>query len=237
MNSRGYTLLEVGLFLAISGGLTLVALVALGPRLNNVRFSSNMRGLKDSVTKHLSAGELGESSALENSTCSASGNSIAVSNTSSSAVGSRANCVLAGEVATFTNSGVLYRSVVALTEPAPCSPAPVDADSLDFIKQCNYARIVTQGQTQFEYPGGLAIVPSSAGRSVGFVRSPNGNVESRFSFTGGDSGAVQLKDATLNYSAGGDIPVCFTQGSRDARLVFSLNSSAVDLAFNEGCTP
>lgn len=46
MQQRGFTLLEVALFLAISGGLIAVAFIGLGPRLRNVRFTDAVRSLE-----------------------------------------------------------------------------------------------------------------------------------------------------------------------------------------------
>lgn len=240
LNRRGYTLLEVSLFLAISGALTLVAIVALGPRLNNVRFTSNMRGLQENISKEFINAEGGTSRAVDGS-CSVGANQITIAASNDSA-GSRKDCVLVGKLATFTNEGVRYRSIVASKDPQPgCGD---DLDTFDGVRNCNVATAVTEGESSYSYPGGLAIT-SGEGRSMGYVRSPNGNVLSRFSFT--ESGAAEdtiaLSDANnlvFNQDLSGaadEFPFCFEQGNRRAQLLFSLNSSAVDLNFNEGCTP
>lgn len=243
LNRRGYTLLEVSLFLAISGALTLVAIVTLGPRLNNVRFTSNMRGLQENITKEFINAEGGTSRAVEGS-CSVdnSDRRIAITSTTDSA-GSRKDCVLVGKLATFEGTGVRYRSIVAsYDEVGPNCPSG-DEDSFDGVRKCNYATAIQSGENTYRYPGGLSI-SSGEGRSVGYVRSPSGNVLNRFSFTesGTTSDDIALsKNLAFNQDALGvttdEFPICFTQGSRRAQLVFSLNSSSVDLNFNEECTP
>ncbi|MCA9309424.1 hypothetical protein KC973_03535, partial [Candidatus Saccharibacteria bacterium] len=179
MNRRGYTLLEVSLFLAISGALTLVAIVALGPRLNNVRFTSNMRGLQENITKEFINAEGGTSRAVDGS-CSVGADKITISASGDSA-GSRADCVLVGKLVTFTDTKVLYRSVVASYLDVPSSECNTISDKggFDGVRSCNVATVINEGQGEYGYPGGLAIEPITRG-SIGYLRSPNGNALSRF---------------------------------------------------------
>lgn len=241
LNRRGYTLLEVSLFLAISGALTLVAVVALGPRLNNVRFTSNMRGLQENVTKEFINAEGGTSRATSGG-CIVGANEITLAGASGEA-GSRKDCVLVGKLATFTDDEVRYRSIIASIEPkAGCGE---DLDTFDGVRACNVATVVEEGESSYSYPGGLSIT-SGEGRSVGYVRSPNSNALSRFSFSesGAAADTIALSDTggnlVFNQGASGaaaqEFPFCFEQGSRRAQLVFSLNSSVVALNFNEECT-
>lgn len=246
MNTRGYTLLEVSLFLAISGALTLVAIVGLGPRLRNVRFSTAIRDLQGSIVKQLSTSELGGNNSLSRLTCvtnASTGLNIGNSPADSDSISS--SCVYVGRVVVLRKDSntAEYRSIVA-ARSAFTGCGLTDESSLEYIKNCNQARVVGDSFNNpviYTYSNGL--MQTSPTRAYGFVRSPNTNTLHRFSFTTTASiNNIELKDPTLAYGAPGnptakEIPVCYELSGRVAKLTLSTVLATPEIVFNNtaGC--
>ena len=69
MNTKGFTLLEVSLFLAVSGALGLIAFVGLGPRLRNVRFTQSIRLIESTINAQFAASQSGQNNRPANFIC------------------------------------------------------------------------------------------------------------------------------------------------------------------------
>lgn len=227
MNIRGYTLLEVSLFLAISSGLTAVALVGLGPRLTNVRFTSAMRGLQESVTKQISASELGQNSASKKYSCSSTGTNLNVVDGDSNS----STCVYVGKLAVFDSSGVNFRPIIALRSKVACGAT--DPYTLESVKNCNLARVMNTDSTTYQYSNGISRT-SDPPIGYGYVKSPDNNSVHRFILQGPFStGQFQLSDTT---SISTDKKVCYSLSRRNAQLIVSASSAEPKLEFNGVCT-
>lgn len=242
MNKGGYTLMEVSLFLAISGMLTLVAIVGIGPRLTNVRFSTGMRAIQENITKQLSASKLGDNSSTRKLNCSLVGPVLKVTLATGD---DDSSCVYIGKIAVLNSADntVVYRPVVGLREAASSCPTTMDDSSLHFVKECSLATIPSDGVAPPEtyvLPSGIT-QDSGTTRAVGYVRSPNTNTLHRFSFTKSSYSDISLNDSTISYdtyngvSNSKVVPVCFKLSNRVAKLQFSVDSDEIKLTFNEAC--
>lgn len=234
MNSRGYTLLEVGLFLAITSALLVVALLGLGPRLGNVRFSTGMRDLQANIAKELSISQQGN-----NSTSAKTGNLRCT--TTAGGVLSLANspntdkpCVYVGKVALLYTDRVEYRTIVSALDPIiPCGHNP---STYNYIRYCVQARPLPSGSEVFEsydYPAQLKLTNGNVG--LGYVRSPENNTTTRFvfNFAGTFSDTATLSSLTITNS---EKKACFHSGNRRAALSLKETYDEPKILFNQvGC--
>lgn len=229
MDIKGYTLLEVSLFLAISGGLTLVAIVALAPRLTNVRFTSAMRGLQENVTKEMSISELGYNSGAGNKyECSASGGNLVIGPGNSNS----SSCVFVGRLAVFNSGRVDYRSIAALRTTASCSRPEY---SYEALTECNLANVFP-ANTSYDYSNGIktfSAVPAVYG--YGYVKSPDNNSTYRFILQNPSTSQFQLKNVTP-LPAGANPKVCYQLSNRRAHLELSATRAEPTLVFNGVCS-
>lgn len=221
----GYTLLEVSLFLAISSGLTVVAILGLGPRLTNVRFTSAMRDLQSNVTKNISSSELGKNTDSQKKDCTASGTNLNVTNTGSS---NSSTCVLIGRLAVFSSDRVDYRPIVGLRSTLSC--AVTDKYSFDAIKTCNLARVLDVSSS-YQYANRITKSPTSK-TSYGYVRSPDNNAEHRFIIESPSDSQFQLSGV----STLAEKDVCYQLSGRQAHLSLSTKNSQPKLIFNGVCS-
>lgn len=233
MNTRGYTLLEVTLFMAISSLLALTAFVGLGPRLRNVRFTDSVRSLEASVNQQFSGVSQGANARTGGVACQPSGNAIAIGSIQSNASvgGDQAGCVLNGVVAEFSQNQVAYRKIVSLRVPATgCSVA--ESDPLySRITQCHAATIIASSVEQpvvYSYSNGLQKNGDSSDFSVGFLQDPAGTEKVLFSFQG--TGQSKLPDAQIRQDV---LKPCFELGPRQAQLVFTPPKIQPELNINE----
>lgn len=203
MNKQGYTLLEVTLFMAISGLLALIAMTSLGPRFRNVRFTSGMRELQTAVSKN--AGDLTKGVNARSGTvrCQsappAGGGTNAPSiNTSSSAAGSSEACVVNGRLFLFESDKLTTYTITSLREPttAGCANSTsTDAEAKKFqdlvscyrpsllsqppINQAPYQSGITytktEGNNTFDYTWkGLGyLIDPATNQSYAFIYKPN----------------------------------------------------------------
>ena len=222
MNTRGYTLLEVSLFLAISGALTLVALLGLAPRLTNVRFTSAMRGLNENVTKQISSAELGQNTASSKYDCSESGGILQVE----SGTPDSSTCVFVGKLAVFDGSKVNFRPIIALRSKGACTE---EAYSIEAITLCNHARVLDTEST-YQYTNGLTQTSDPTG--YGYVKSPDNNSVHRFILEAPSTSQIQLSAVPLSFV---DKKICYQLSRRKAQLIVSPTSADPKLEFNGVC--
>lgn len=224
MNKRGFTLLEVSLFLAISGGLTLVALIGLGPRLTNVRFSSGMRGLQENVAKQISASELGNNTGTQKYNCEIDGANLKVTPGTSAS----STCVFVGRLAVFKSTGVDYRSIIALRSAAECA----DPYSLEYITDCSFASVLSDVNASSQYVNGISLDSDLAG--YGFVKSPDNNSVHRFIIESPiEDNKFQLKGAVSSLSTK---DVCYKLSNRTAKLTLTTTRQEPTLEINGVCS-
>lgn len=122
MNTKGYTLLEVMLFLAISGALGLTAFIGLGPRLANARFTSSIRSLESNFTKEMQESQSGLNTKDNLSGCTSELSALSglyepfidPNGTVGSEPGASGTCVINGNLAVFSKETVEYYSIVSL---------------------------------------------------------------------------------------------------------------------------
>lgn len=244
LNIRGYTLLEVSLFLAISGALTLIALVSLGPRLRNVRFSTTMRDLHSNVTKQLSASERGGSTSTVARSCQvgASGELSISEITDSNGINASSPCVYVGRVALIGEGGgderfIEYHSIVASLDSVPGANCDVDGDksSFDYVVYCNKARLLDASDSTetFDYTNQLTQAGSTK-YGYGFVKTVDTNTTHHFLFTySGDISDTMLSNSDLSYISG-TAQICYAMSGRRAALEVSPKYSEPKLLFNQG---
>ena len=231
MNTRGYTLLEVTLFMAISSLLALTAFVGLGPKLRNVRFTDSVRSLEASVNQQFSQISQGTNARSDQVSCQNDGAGLTVVRTAGAAggAGSQADCILNGVVAHFSQTEVSYRKIVSLRSPSVgCKKEAL----YENIIQCHKPTIVpdsTEAAVIYSYSNGLKMNDQSAEFSIGFVQDPNGTEKAVFSASGGAlSQLPSVKDAT-----GDVLSPCFELGARKASLVFLPSKLQPELNINE----
>lgn len=240
LNIRGYTLLEVSLFLAISGALTLIALVSLGPRLRNVRFSTTMRDLHSNVIKQLSTSERGNSGSTGGRSCSVDASGLSISNDNDRSSGTP--CVYVGRVALFgegvsNERHIEYHSIVAALNPigGPGCGDDGDSSSLEYTFNCSQARLLggfEQAQT-FDYTNQLTQAGSTK-YGYGFVKTVDTNTTHHFLFTySGDISDTMLNNSDLSYISG-TAQICYAMSGRRAALELSPEYSEPKLLFNQG---
>lgn len=230
MNKKGYTLLEVTLFMAISSLLALTAFVGLGPRLRNVRFTDSVRSLEATVNQQFSRVSQGANARAGGVTCTSSGGDISIGsiNSNNAVGGDQADCVLNGVVAEFSENQVSFRRLVSLREPVgSCSNKPL----YDQIVDCHKATILSaqaEQPTVYTYSNGLKKQGDSSDFSIGFLQDPGGTEKAVFSFEG--TGQSELPPAQIK----ADIAKpCFELGTRQAQLVFTPPKIQPELNINE----
>lgn len=257
-NSKGFTLLEVTLFLAISAALAVIAIVGLAPRLRNVRFTSAVRGLETNLQSHLTQNE-GQNTRSGITSCSYNGSSQAmVINPAGgdSSPGTAAECVLNGVVAIFdynsatpSSSRILYRKIVSSRLPqGACNDS-----GLDKVIRCHKATLLDEVESPtnaiYNPEGGLTMqqpvfsAPANNGKiGFGYVQDPNATTRFQFIATPKNwgSGTLIFKGPLASgvnmYAAANDsFAACFQMDSRQVKFTFKNSLTEPDVAINEGC--
>lgn len=252
MNTQGYTLLEVSLFLAISAGLTVVAFVGLGPRLRNVRFTAAVRSLESSLSRQLVEAQAGGSTRSNGSKCEldlGSGNPV-LSDLSGTPTGSSQDCVINGQLAVLGSKSVTYYSIISLRRS--CDPAPA---KLDEVIGCNRPTIQSEPSrspqpSEVEYANGLTGSNVDASRAFttsqdfafGYLQDPNSSSRYNFIFTNA-SGIGSANALSITVAGGNtwqdDQPhaFCGALGTRRVKLIFKTNQALPVAEFNPagGC--
>lgn len=252
MNRRGFTLLEVMLFLAISAGLGAVALIGLGPRLANVRFSSAMRGLEQNLASQLSVQQ-----AINNrspvGSCEAPGSLVEVGVAGDGInyqAGTSKNCVLNGVVAIFDRGGsspsILYRKIVSRREPYSISCT--DSNPIRKIALCHRATVVAEStaseEVRYQYSGGIRpagdprINGDQSADVVGFGYLQDPNSTQRYYFIARQTswffrGALVGSSISADFDTNSTLDICYGLNSRRANVRFQNSEQKPVVEFND----
>jgi hypothetical protein len=246
VNKKGFTLLEVTLFLAVAGFLTVIAFIGLGPRLTNSRFSAAVKDLESSFTSNINGSVSGQNSRPDITGCVLNSNSTIVVEDSSSgdsrAAGSAENCVVNGVIAIFDrpNNRILYRHIISLRKPDLTNPCPL-SEGFDNVITCHRSTILEEDAAPqnkiYNYINGLSQAFPANNVGFGYVRDPNGSKIYPFNATASSSFSGSLASSINTYSeASQQLETCFNLGSRLAKMIMSNNSLKPALKINEGCS-
>lgn len=244
MNIKGFTLLEVTLFLAISGALGLIAFVGLGPRLRNLRFTQSVRLAENTINNQFNASTSGQNVRPANFSCSIGPSGLVINTSTSTTTGSSPDCVINGKMVFFENDKMTFYSIVSRrVAQASGSVDCNSASSLSDIITCFTPRItgVIQGQppesTEVTYSSGVkAELPTVSPNGYGYIQSPNGVEKYPFFFQGAKASLVASPDINSgNAVAAGPLPVCLQLSNRKAEITFDGKAIKPKVSF-EGCT-
>jgi type II secretory pathway pseudopilin PulG len=233
MNKRGFTLLEVTLFLAISSSLALVAFVGLGPKLRNVRFTDSMRGVEASVQKTVTDSRSGLSKNSE-LLCKKMERQVTLNGQNvtnyfsiidgGAQAGSSQDCVLNGVFIDFNKNQnkVLYQTIASLRERrtgASCN----SANDAARMYECFGAFPVDNTSSNSEYSLTNGLVQTSSGtRHAYYYLDPETN----------QPYTTLVSDG--NYVD--EMQVCYKLDSRVASLNFTTKSIDPEVSFDkQGC--
>ncbi len=174
MNKRGYTLLEVILFLAITTGLAVIAFAGLGPRVRNARFTDSMRSLESNIASNLGSVASGKNTRVKISSCIENDGLIKVTEEQTTGIvaGSSENCVINGVAAVLNNdNSIQYRQLVSLRERKLGCTSPPSANLgepsdpvLDLIKCYRTTMLGPEASSSviYSYQNGMRRVSSTA---------------------------------------------------------------------------
>lgn len=237
INSKGYTLLEVSLFLAISGMLAAVALIGLAPRLRNVRFTQSVRGIETSLQKQSSNFQSGLN-LHDGGKCTTEnffGFKTKISS-GSDAGGTSEDCITNGRLIVLNPVGIDYYPVISsrTIRSAPACNGQGLARSLCFgptLFDNSYA-----AKQSSPYPNGVVATASVA---YGYLQDPEGT--QIYSFTVPTvnlskiaNNAKLLEDLRVDTGAN-SVANCVYLGSRNATLTFTNTTQSLKASFNSGC--
>lgn len=199
--SKGYTILEVMLFLAISSGLALIAFLGLGPRLLNVRFTDATRAIQSDITKEVINSEVGVSRTSDGFICERYeffGTQPRIRDDAGRTGGSSQDCVINGKIAYITADKVDYHSIVSLRQPVDTPTSCQNpGNSFEAISKCYRPRV----PRQFNNPerslirtvtnkSGLLAQDSPSLESIpvgfGYIQNPSSSSKYFFIFKGVD---------------------------------------------------
>lgn len=166
----GFTIIEVSLFLAITGLLFLIAVLGTGNTIRNVRFTDSGRSLESFVQKQYDDIINGVNTRDDQISCI----SGTISTSASQEVGT-SNCLLIGKLIVFwqNNSNVSYYDVIG-TEPSTVNYAQTDEDLITSFDP----KAVTASESKYSipwgaYPSGFKrLSDNSATNALLLVRSP-----------------------------------------------------------------
>lgn len=174
-NQRGFTIIEVILFLAISGMLLAIAIATITTNINNSRFNDAIRSTTSYLQGQYSAVAAGQSDRDTGTGCDASG---AITNSPTAA--GMSNCVIMGRFIKLEGSTFTERYITGHRTTLN----GISADDTTAINQMNP---VVAGSVAYEgeynVPWGMGLVnttlPSGVSQSTGLaiIRSPaSGNI-------------------------------------------------------------
>lgn len=252
MNQRGYTLLEVSLFLAISGFLMAIALIGLTPRLRNVRFTQSVRATESNLAKQSGDFNSGVNSRI-NTDCVPEnffGNRVKFQ-VGIAATGAASQCVLNGRLIVFGQTSVTYYPIISirdsnLFENVKTCLGLIGASATSFDKALCYGPTVfnasgTAPKQVFSYPNGVQ--NSKVVNGYGFLQDPvNGQ---RYAFTipvanlqakkipDSFTGSVTLKN-DLNATVSGIASTCLNLTPRKASITFNAADQSLKTDFDGG---
>lgn len=169
--SEGYTIIEVSLFLAVSGLLVLIALIGTGATIRSSRFTDSSRSVHAFVQKQYDNILNGVNTRPGDETCNAG-----VVSTTSGVPAGRSNCLLIGKLIVMAqNADVARAYTIVGTEPI--NPDYNKADEA-LIYDFQPAIVRNVGVEQFDIPWGATVMGSkrtsggNAVDAVAMIRSP-----------------------------------------------------------------
>ena len=246
MNTKGFTLLEVTLFLAISGALGLIAFLGLGPRLRNVRFTQSVRFVENTVNSQFKASTSGQNMRPVDFVCETTGPAGALQITASPGggpAGSSKNCVVNGKMVFFEADKMTFYSIVSRRTGTVGSCSIVD--TLVELQTCFKPQLagLSAGQPPLPeivtYNSGVTaqfpVAPNTSYRGYGYIQSPNGVRQYPFFFLGNsvNSATAQLSSAAT--TASGSLQMCLDLSNRRAQLTVAENTVNPVISL-KGCT-
>lgn len=240
MNVKGFTLLEVTLFLAITAALVVIAVVGLGPRLRNLRFTQAVRSIETSLTKNFIGSEAGVNSRTTNITCQKSGSVILIETSATQQkVGGSSECVRNGKVAIFQSGSdqrIVYRNIVSLVTPASASAACGSFAQLISV-DCYRPTILNNTQemsTVYQYANELE--QQSNNKLVGYLQHPETGEKHYFYSESNDGFTKLVAEITPVVTPSASTELCYSLRGRVAKLIFKNTSSKPELKFEGLCS-
>lgn len=221
MNTKGFTLMEVTLFLAISSVLSLVAFVGLGPRLRNVRFTDSMRGIESSVNRAISSSQAGENDGAQ--ICESRGGKAQLTDPSGGSItpGTSGECVSGGIHITFKDSSIEYYQVPLLRERSGSSDCPEvisgAKDVLDCFGGTTEHNSATSPTMTYDLSNGLKRLGNSDTQII-YLANPEDN--QHYLLIDGSKDVTEKK-------------ICYELNGRRASLNFSTDSIEPKIVFND----
>lgn len=249
-SSTGFTLLEVMLFLAISGVLTTIAIVGLGPRLTNVRFTQAVRGTEATINRQFQTSRSGENNRPDNFVCTKENlfGFYPKISAGSGVAGSSNECVINGTLVVFRETEMQFYSLVSLRESVG-PEVTCSQKSFERIYECHKTRIA-RGTVGFTEPpskiavtyGNGVVAQSSVNNdgnvlAFGTLQDPNGTQRFQFFHTKGAlAGASEQILSSTNTNTSVLRPyACLNLSGRSAKITFNVQSSVPAVTFEE-CT-
>lgn len=244
-DTKGFTLLEVVLFLSISAGLIAIATIGLAPRLTNVRFSTAVRGFESSLYTNLNKMTTGQNNRAGLSQCTPNlaNGQITFVGGGSVAAGSAHNCVANGAIAVMDqpNNQVIFRQVISLRQPY--NGAACAYTGFNKIIQCHGATLLSDTNApqnvRYSYLNGLTQTAPSGEVGFGYLQDPNGTTIYPFQATSPTNhfaGGALKTILTISANPNDTMNVCYALNSRQARFTFSNQSLKPAVNINEGCS-
>jgi len=246
LNKKGFTLMEVTLFFAISGVLALVAIAGLGPRLRNVRFSSGMRDIQSNIVKEFSTSSLGlNQDERVNCVVGMDGRVSFDPIAPSGDAGTQEECVLVGRAVGVYKDYLRYYSVVARRTPETVSggctgleglincynPTVVHSDSSSadpdgppITTAMESVDGLIPGSTVYRFSNGIKLRDGEEDLAFGYIQHPNGTESHRFFF--------KADRAWLAYGMGGNTLDADFEADRDGKICMELSGRKAALKFD-----
>ncbi len=239
--------------------MAVIALVGLGPRLRNVRFTQSVRGIESSIVSEFGSSASGQNARLDNFVCTATGGAgsyplIAVATPGNTTVpGGSKDCVINGVMILFRDSAFEFYSIVSLREPVNTGVVCATASTFETVRDCYKAR-VARGTVPFQsvltepperrvysYQNGVKAESSiqNDGKPFAFgsIQNPNGTDRYQFfHLDGANAGFMQPQLSSSNTAGVVSKPyVCVKLAGRSAKISFSVDSTKPTVTY-ESCT-
>lgn len=198
-NSQGYTLIEVTLFLALSAMLSFIAFAGLGPRMRNVRFTSGMRTINDTIGKQFANLDTGLNVGSDGFSCVKQGDQPAIiQNLDGSGItGGSQDCVINGRAFFLDQGKMTVYYITSLREmKSGCNPAAdpdVDQNLQRLLCYSPHAFNTAFGTQRrpdplnYTYPGGITFKGSvdslaaiDGSQAFGYIVDPGTNAKYQF---------------------------------------------------------
>jgi type II secretory pathway pseudopilin PulG len=246
VNAKGFTLLEVTLFLAISGALGMIAFLGLGPRLRNVQFTQSIRLVENTINNQFTDSLTGKNTRPDGFVCNGNPDgtlkiSTAIGGADIS-VGSSTNCVINGKMVFLEQDQMTFYSIVSrrIGIGSNCT----NPDTLDDVESCFHPRITgvvpdePPISTSVAYSNGVKVKfpepPATSYRGYGYIQSPNGVKKFNFFYNDVIASGPELTNGNTTVS-GGPLKACFELADRQAQLELTVENIKPKVSF-EGCS-